>query len=394
MFLVVWLTAVLGYACTRVESSDPPPGVDLGEGGFTGAEGGSGSRAGEGGEGNGGASVSVGGAPGSIELGIWPTFAAEPSENEDVEAVLASIAALSAGSATLPVYERWDTLSGATGTPRAAAWARLDDMIEPYREREQGVALCIGLVDRSVRAWPVLEEVDSVASRLAIERTIHEAFTRYAAQLTHLCFGYEVDRYLAAVPEEEAAPLLELLGHAVAYAKTHPLWSPRIALGVAITLQAASDPDQLAKLALGHEVVAVYDPLDENAELRDPAGIAAELEAALAARPLDADGEPLPLTLLEAGYPSAEAVGSSEQTQRIYYESLFEALALHAGELGFVGLFGLGDRAPARCDLEAASFGDPLSPRAAARCSMGLRADTGESKSAWPSVLSALSRYR
>src|SRR5690606_25698190 len=121
-------------------------------GGFAGPEGGSGSLDGQGGDGSGGTSVSVGGGPGSIELGIWPTFAPQEGESEDVAAVLASIAALSAGSATLPLYERWDTLSGATGSPRAVAWARLDDMIAPYRERQHGVALCIGLVDRSARA--------------------------------------------------------------------------------------------------------------------------------------------------------------------------------------------------------------------------------------------------
>lgn len=385
------------HSCTRVESASPPPGLSLGEAGFGGEiGGGSGSLAGEAGQGRGGTNVSVGGAPGTLELGLWPTFAADADDGRGsaAEVVLASIASLAAGSATLPVYERWDTLSGATGSPRAAAWSLLDDMVAPYRERNQNLALCIGVVDRAAPAWPIAGAVDSLAARLAMERTIDEAFTRYAAQLSHLCFGYEVDRYLASVPEQEGARVLALLEHAVDYAKDHPLRSPRTALGVALTMAAASDPDQLALLAMGDEVVAVYDPLDDEGGLRAPDSIATDLEAVLDTLAASDESDARPLTLFEVGFPSDASAGSTQTRQRGFYEALWAALEPRVDQVTFVGLFGLGDRAAPTCAAEAGSFGGSEQARAAARCSMGLRAESGEPKAAWPSVLSALSHYR
>ena len=383
----------LVHACTRVESTDSPPGPTIGEGGFGGeAEGGSGSLAGNGGDGHGGGSVMIGGAPASIELGIWPTFAAESNDAGDAAAVLAAIEALSAGSSTLPIYERWDSLSGATGSPRAVTWSRLANMTEPYRERGFDVALCIGIVDRSAPAWPAVGELDSKAAALAIEGTIDEVLKQFGGQLSHLCFGYEVDRYLAVASSEAGERLLGLLAHAIDYAEAHPLRSQDTALGVAVTMAAAADPAQLEELGLGDEIVAVYDPLDEDAQLKEPETIAQELDAVVAALPVQANDELLPLTLFEAGFPSG--AGASEKVQRAYYEALFSALGTHADQVAFVGLFGLGDRAAAECEAEALVFGSAEPERAAVRCSMGLRADSGVAKLAWPSVVAALSRYR
>ena len=72
-------------------------------------------------------------------------------------------------------------------------------------------------------------------------------------------------------------------------------------------------------------------------------------------------------------------------------------------DVSFVGAFGLGDRAAADCEAEAASFGGTTSAqaqRALVRCSMGLRAETADDpavttdKLAWPAVIAAVSRYR
>jgi hypothetical protein len=129
VILLAWLGAAL-VACTRVESGKTPPGVSVGANGSGGeADGGSGPQSGAAGEGEGGSGLSSAGSPGSLELGIWPTFARQGQEPTDAAAVLASIAALSAGAAVLPIYERWDELSGATGSPRAVAWQRLDAMV-------------------------------------------------------------------------------------------------------------------------------------------------------------------------------------------------------------------------------------------------------------------------
>jgi hypothetical protein len=395
--LLLAVVAAAFGACTRVEQASPPPGVSLDGGGAAGEPvGGAGYEAGNGGEGEGGR-YAAGGAPGTIEVGVWPTFAADPDESRDVQAVLAAVSALSVGASTLPIAERWDQLSGATGSPRAATWNRLDAMSKPFRDRGAGVAFCIDIVDRTQRAWPFTGELDSPSATSAIERTIDEVFARYSARLSHLCFGYELDRYLSGAAQDDQARLLQFLKHAVDYASRHPQRRPQTAIGAAVTLQALSQTSSapLGELLLGDEVVAVYDPLDEEGALKSPESVVDEVTSAL--ETLAAATPKLALTLLEVGYPSSPAIGSSERQQRAYFRELFGLLDTRRGDFGFVGVYGLADRVAADCEAEALAFTSDHDPdltqaRATARCSMGLRAETD--KLAWPELTAALSRFR
>ncbi len=348
-----------------------------------------------------------GGDPTSLDLGVWPTFEADPARARDVQAVAAGVAALSAGSTTLPLFERWDALSGATGSPLSVTWNRLDAMIQPYRDRRGQVALCIGVVDRAQAAWPFAGGLDGEQAKVAMERTVDEAFARYGGALSHLCFGYELDRYWQSASSDERQQLLGFLEQAVQYASGHPLRSSRTAIGVALSLGALTGERELPleELSFGDELLAVYDPLNERGELKEPTAIAGELSAAwetVASLP----GSRVPLGLLEVGYPSADAVDSSEEAQLSYFDALFGALS-EQGErdrLSFVGLYGLGDRAAAECEAEAVVFGGSSAnkrARAVTRCSMGLRAGGGSEPSgavaeklAWQRVLAAMSRFR
>jgi len=355
--------------------------------------------AGAGSDATGGQPQGPGGSPGAIALGLWPTFATDPARAADTQAVQAAVSALSVGSLTLPLYRRWDDLSGSTGSPRAVTWSELDAMSKPYRDRAGKLALCIGIVDRADTAWPFDGELDTEQASAAMQRTIDEVFARYAGQLSHLCFGYELDRYLTRASRRAQQRLLAFLNQAVTYASQHPMRSSKTAIGTALTLDALSQVTStealLDDLLVGDEVVAVYDPLNGQDELKAPGSIADELSAAieaLAARP----GAALPLTLFEVGYPTGGGASDGDQSQ--FYDALFEAVGERRDALGFVGVFGLGDRAPAECEAEAAHFGgasDAVAERAAVRCSMGLRADgAGTDKPAWQSVLAAFSRYR
>ncbi|RYZ02544.1 MAG: hypothetical protein EOO73_31390 [Myxococcales bacterium] len=398
------LFATLGAtfaACTRVELTEPPPPPPPEEGGAAGqSAGGAGSvQAGRGAGGDEGPSPS-GGDPGSLELGLWPTFVDDPSRSRDVQAVTASVAALSAGSAALPLFERWDALSGASGAPLSVTWNRLDAMVEPYRARSGRLSLCIGVVDRAEPAWPVAGGLDSEAARSAMERTVDEALSRYGGVLSHLCFGYELDRYWVSATTAERQELQEFLKQSVEYASAHPLRSTRTAIGVSLSLGAFSAESDvpLAELNVADELLAVYDPVGSGAKLKEPAAIGEELSAALEA----VAGLPGPraqLGLLEVGYPSSQDAGSNEDAQLAYYEALFAALDERRDALSFLGLFGLGDRAAPECEAEAARFGGGAAVRnirAAARCSMGLRAGLGASvdKPAWEPVLARIARYR
>jgi hypothetical protein len=394
------LAGAMIVACTHVEEADLPAKVPIASGGFAGEPAGPRTETGEGGAAGVGVPSAAGGAPADLELALWPTYASDPEQPDDLQAVEAAIAALSSGSTTLPLAQRWDALSGSTGSPRLLAWTRLDAMTKPYRDRGGSLALCIAIVDRRDPAWPVTDELDSEAASSAMKRTIDEVFARYAGQLTHLCFGYEIDRYLVRVERSAQQRLLQFLKASIDYASAHPMRGSRTAIGAAITLDALAHPSDapLDELFLGDEVVAVYDPLDPRAQLKAPSSIADELAAAfetLAARP----GPSLPLSVFELGYPSSEAVGSSEDAQRDFYAELFRAVGARREGLGVLGLFGLADRAAADCEAEAALFGGgraALSMRAGVRAAMGLRAEpTGPTqKLAWETVLSALSRYR
>src|SRR6185369_9745677 len=132
-------------------------------------------------------------------------------------------------------------------------------------------------------AWPFEGELDTEAASAAMQRTVDEVFTRYAAQLSHLCFGYELDRYLSKVSSGSRARLLSFLKQSIAYASQHPMRGSRTRIGAAITLGALSQATDapLDDLLLGDEVVAVYDPLDDHAELKPPGSVADELSAAL-----------------------------------------------------------------------------------------------------------------
>lgn len=402
-FVVLLVVAGSAFgACTRVESPSPSPNVPLGDGGAAGESfGGAGSLAGDAGAGSGGEYVSTGGAPGTIELGIWPTFAADPNGSRDVQAVLASVSTLSLGSTTLPLAERWDQLAGATGSPRALTWTRLDAMTQPFRERGSNVALCIGVVDREQPAWPFSNDLDSEAAASAIERTIDETYTRYGTTLSHLCFGYELDRYLALASTDERARLLVFLTHAVDYASHHPARRPNTAIGTAVTLQGLTDDAALGDFLLGDEVVAVYDVLDADASLKPPASVVDEVTAALGVLDV-APGPKRLLTLFEVGYPSTADLGSSEKVQRSYYSGLFGLLDTRRDAFGFVGIYGLGDRSAADCEAEALVFGGSTDAEvaaawASARCSMGLRAERpapATDKLASAEVLAALARFR
>jgi len=393
----------MASACTRLEQAATKPPVSI-QGGFAGeGAGGEGSFAGEGGESNGGSPPSLGGAPATIELGVWPSFAAEPDTDPDALAVLSAVSALSAGSAVLPLVERWDALSGATGSPRAVAWANLDAQALPYRDAGRKVALCIAVLDRSLDARPFAGELDTPAARSALERTIDEAFAHFSTELTQLCLGYELDRFVAEIRPAERAQLLAFLEHAVKYATEHSQRSPTTTIGVAVTLEAIATgmPSGIDDFTqLGSAVIAVYDPLTASSELKAPESVASDLEAALArieeTRP--AGDVVRPFSLFEAGYPSAQALGSSERAQKLFFQALLDTLDASRGQVVSASLFGLGDRAAEQCDTEAPAFGGVLgsaqASRSLARCSSGLWAEADQPKLAWSVVLAALSKYR
>jgi hypothetical protein len=398
--LVAWslCAAVIVTACTRVETVDKPT-VTLGGAGGDGSDsGGSDADGGMAGDRSAGGNGGEGGAPLEPALGLWPTYAADPLQSRDVQAVRAAVSGLSLGARALPLYERWDELAGATGSPRTVAWTRLDAMAAPFADRGS-VALCIGIVDRREPAWPFDGELDNPDATSAIERTIDEVYARLGPSLSHLCFGYEIDRFLAAASDADRASLLGVLSHAVDYARRHAARSSKTAVGVAVGLGALSNADDasaLADLLLGDEVTAVYDPLDEAGRVKPPGSVADEVAAALEEL-AKLPGRRRTLSLFEVGYPSAKSVGSSEAEQQAFYRALFGALDARLGQVSFVGINGLADRAAADCEAEAPSFvdatkADLLGAWAEARCAMGLRAESD--KPAWIEVSAALSRYR
>jgi hypothetical protein len=189
------------------------------------------------------------------------------------------------------------------------------------------------------------------------------------------------------------------LEEAVRYAREHmQRVEARTAVGVAVSLEAliSTATVDVDELRLGDVVVAVYDPLDENDELKPPSSIAVELPAALNGI-AERDAQARPLVLFEVGYPSSEQLGSSQADQLAHLTNLLETLETNSAVVSNALLYGSDDRSAEDCEAEAAAFGVPFamaagSARALTRCSMGLRAENAQPKLAWASALSALSR--
>ena len=92
--------------------------------------------------------------------------------------------------------------------------------------------------------------------------------------------------------------------------------------------------------------------------------------------------------VVQAFGQSSVAEGSSEEAQRLFYETFFAVVEQRRASFALVNAFELHDLAQAPCDAYVASQGEePGGPFAAAYCFHGLATATGAQKPAWQELL-------
>ena len=142
------------------------------------------------------------------------------------------------------------------------------------------------------------------------------------ASIQAIAVGNEVDGWFAEHPEEIPA-YAAFFSSVVDHIHTK---HPNIPVGVKITFagrtgKLASEFDQLESTA--DACMLTYYPLDEQFRVRPPSSIEADFTKMIAV----ASGKPV--HLLEAGYPSGAACGSSLDQQAEFVDAMFTAWDKH-----------------------------------------------------------------
>jgi hypothetical protein len=397
------ILAALLVGCTSADPIDVPhAAVDGGgNGGAGGAGGGTGAGPGDAAVSD-AKDVDVPDAPVvPVLMGIAPSPHFEPGTAPTQAAQLeAQLDTIAVGSRGVPMVRRWDALFVDGATPVMAEWQRLEGTAALYSKAGRGMLLCLAIVDRQLDARPAALGLgwDTPVSMTAVESLIDRAFNTVSSingELPFLALGTEVDRYLAVVSSAERAGLTKLLLHALSYAKSHPGRPADTKVGITFTADALMSPptaEMTALMAASDVVMATYVPLDVDFDARPPSAVAGDLDALALSAP-DA-AKSLPIVLQEVGYPSDAMNQSSDEQQKTFFTNLVQALSTRRARHPFVGIAALHDAEPGVCQAEATALGQPASAKLiSARCSLGLKAGSGEAKPAYATAKDALATF-
>lgn len=304
-----------------------------------------------------------------------------PTSSGGVEATLITLAAGVRGAV---VSRAWRDLED------GEALLELSGEVSLYTQHDIPVLFNLALVDRAADgrsdalagvSWTAPEAI------LELELTLDAVISSFGSSLRYLTLGRDLDRYLALHPEQRES-LSALAVHGCDYARTHPDAPEGLEVGVAFSFEgvAAPDPSFEALLEAGTIAAVSYFPGLEPEE--PPSAIAASLDAMIAAV-----GDK-PIVLQAIGAPSSGQGSSSEESQRQFYASFFEALAPRRDFIPWVNAFHLHDRSPSACEAYAAAQGEELAGTfALASCSLGLFTAAATPKSAWAEVLKGTATF-
>lgn len=316
----------------------------------------------------------------AVLIGITPNPRGDhlggPTAGDQVEAELVTIAA---GARAVVLSHPWNAIDPETldAIKTSAAF---------YGKHGLRILMNLAVVDRAADARPPAFKSlawNDPLTRAALDQAITKLLLSFGAELKYVTFGRDVDVYLADHPAERAA-FTELAAHACAFTRTNAQAPAGLEVGVAFSLDGASQPDPSYAQLLGASDIAVLSYLPG---LGGPQpGLPTDATAAADAMISAASGKPIVLQAL--GYPSSPAVNSSEPQQRLFYETFFGALAPRRAAFSMVNLFQLHDLAPVACDAYAtAQHEAPGSPLATYTCSAGLFTPSHLEKLAWTLVL-------
>ncbi len=200
------------------------------------------------------------------------------------------------------------------------------------------------------------------------------------ADVRLLLIGVEVDKYLA--DDDDAWAAFTRFTDAVA-SYVHSI-RPGVEIGVqSSTGSRLSDADRWSGIDQITDIIATsYYPMD-GFQVRDPSDIAGDFDALTALHP------DRTIRIVEAGYPSSKANGSSNERQAQFIQALFAAWDDHAGQILSITLSMQHDYGPAHVDAICAFYGDYRERYASFIGSIGLRSWTGDGspKPAWEALM-------
>ncbi len=336
----------------------------------------------------------------SVRVGVEP----EPRVGDEEPALalrIAQLESLSAGSRAVAIDVRWDELVDDQLQLQDAALDALKRRIQLLRDAGATLSLCIALVERAVDARPSNALGWNTSSmRSAVRVVIDAVLDLTGDELRFLSLGLESDRYYRALPQALRAGFVQGMQSALDYARSHPSLPPLAKVGIGLTYDGWHGPASpfATWIRSSDALVVSYVPLDAGLVPEPPSVVVSDLDTVYNSLVEIYDGGAVvPIVLHRVGYPSSFEASATQEQQRTFYASLFQALEGRRGRFPFVSVYGLNDPAPQRCaDFRLTLGGDALAhpERAeAVYCSLGLHDRDGVAKPAWGEMLAGLATF-
>jgi hypothetical protein len=286
--------------------------------------------------------------------------------------------------------------AGVTRVPITYAWGALEPVPGEYDDGNlalaalffpaMGMAIDIAITpiasNRLVMPGDLADREfdDPAVIQRYLELIDHVMAVLAEADVRLLLIGVEVDAYLGENQDawdDYAAFTAAVAGY------VHDV-QPGVEVGVqSTTYSRIVDAERWADIDASTDIVATsYYPLD-GLMARDPAEIDADFDTLAALYPDRI------IRIVEAGYPSSKANGSSGEQQAQFIHALFAAWDEHAGQIRSITLSVEHDYGPAHVDAICEFYGDKRDRYATFIGSIGLRTwnENGAPKPAWDALM-------
>ncbi len=286
--------------------------------------------------------------------------------------------AIGAGAEDIPEVLFWDATETAPGTFHFnPGW--LQAVNTSYPRKNLRVLLTIPVLDTLADRRPKDLQGKPYDAPEVIARfnAFLDALARQAPHmpLAALAIGNEVDGVLASNPKNWEA-YTRFFRQVAAHA--HTLW-PNVPVGVKIMFKSARETPALIRplWEAGDAVMLTYYPLNTGFQVQPPEVVAKDFaEMVQIAR-----GKPV--FLLETGYPSGAACGSSAAAQAAFIHQLFRAWDRHAASIPLISFVFLTDLSPETVQRLEGYYGLKHKAFAEYLRTLGLRTWEGKDKPAF-----------
>jgi hypothetical protein len=294
----------------------------------------------------------------------------------------AFILAKSVGMQVTNLSVQWDELE-----PTPGHYTSPDDLLQNantfFPTQDIAISLMVGPIDtNNLRLPPDLvgKPFDDPEVIARFERLLDYVFTQIPdLELTSLSIGNEIDGYLGT-DKKLWQQYTNFFRETSAYAKTkrsNLVVGSKLGFGgltgnaheLSSTLIRASDA-----------VMLTYYPLGPDFSVRNPEVVNEDFAKLVALFP------DKPIYILEAGYPSSELLGSSQEKQATFVQTIFRAWDRQAAHIKLVDFLWLHDIAPAIVDELGDYYGLNDEKFKAYLATLGLRTFEGQDKIAFKTL--------